>query len=194
MNSNITIGVTGGIGSGKSVVCRIITTLGYPVFYSDDCAKTILATDPDVRETMIDLLGGKAYENNLPNKIFIAQALFNNPDIRDKINALIHPKVRSAYTSWHNQQSTATFNEAAILFETGSYKNFDKTILVRSPEELRIQRLLKRDNSTVDEIKKRMQSQWPDEKKAELADFFVDNDEIQLLIPQVLSIIKELNL
>ncbi len=191
MNSCITVGVTGGIGSGKTTVCRVLHAMGYPVFYSDKVAGEILDNDSGVRSKVIALLGDQAYTGELLNKAFVSAQIFSEPEIRERMNAIVHPAVRGSFETWLSQQETdIAFNEAAILFETGSYKNFDKNILVCSPNELRIKRLKERDNLSLPEIANRMAGQWSDDKKKDLADFVVENDERQLLIPQILEIIR----
>jgi dephospho-CoA kinase len=193
LNSIISVGITGGIGTGKSTICRILGIMGYPVFYSDTAAKEILSSNTDVRNQIIELFGSKTYIGNNPNKEYLAQMVFNDAKKLEQLNQIIHPAVRNQFKEWtQNQNSNFVFNEAAILFESGSYKNFSKTILVTSPTELRIERLLKRDQSTVEKIKSRMQNQWSDEQKIPLADFVIVNDEKTLILPQVLAILKKL--
>lgn len=193
MNSIITVGITGGIGTGKSTICRILGIMGYPVFYSDEAAKEILSSNLDVRNQIIELFGSQVYLGSNPNKEYLAQMVFNDAKKLEQLNQIVHPAVRNHFTAWSkNQNATLVFNEAAILFESGSYKNFSKTILVTSPTELRIERLLKRDETTIEKIKSRMQNQWSDDQKIPLADFVITNDEHSLIIPQVLEILKKL--
>lgn len=191
MDKFITIGVTGGIGSGKSYVCRIIEAMGYPVFYSDFEAKKLLNTDSELIKEVRNLFGEMAYQDNQLNKVFLAEQIFKNPELRKELNGLVHPRVRAAFTKFSKDtKSPICFNEAAILFETGSYKNFSKNILVTAPESLKISRLKKRDNSTENQIKLRMDSQWTDEQKSELADFIINNDENEPLLIQITEIIN----
>lgn len=193
MNSIISVGITGGIGTGKSTICRILGIMGYPVFYSDTAAKEILSSDSKVRNQIIELFGSQSYRGDKPDKEFLAQMVFNNTQNLEQLNQIVHPAVRKQLAEWSQvQNSKFVFNEAAILFESGSYKNFSKTILVTSPTELRIQRLLKRDKTSVEQIKARMANQWSDDQKIPLADFIVVNDEKVLIIPQVLEILKKL--
>lgn len=167
--------------------------MGYPVFYSDTVAKEILSSNPNVRNQIIELFGSETYIGNNPDKEYLARMVFNDAKKLEQLNQIIHPAVRNQFKEWtQNQNSNFVFNEAAILFESGSYKNFSKTILVTSPTELRIERLLKRDQSTVEKIKSRMQNQWSDEQKIPLADFVIVNDEKTLILPQVLAILKKL--
>jgi dephospho-CoA kinase len=167
--------------------------MGYPVFYSDTAAKEILSSDSKVRNQIIELFGSQSYRGDKPDKEFLAQMVFNNTQNLEQLNQIVHPAVRKQFAEWSQvQNSKFVFNEAAILFESGSYKNFSKTILVTSPTELRIQRLLKRDKTSVEQIKARMANQWSDDQKIPLADFIVVNDEKVLIIPQVLEILKKL--
>lgn len=167
--------------------------MGYPVFYSDHEARTILSEDNDTKQEVISLFGENAFTNNVPNRAYIAQQVFQNSEKLEKLNALIHPKVRTKFETWKTlQQSPIVFNEAAILFETGAYKNFTKNILVTAPKDLRIARVLARDNSSVEEIEKRMASQWPENKKIALADFIIENNDKAAVLPQLESILKTL--
>lgn len=177
------IGVTGGIGSGKSFVCQIIERIGYPVYYSDNESKLIVDSNKEIKEQLISLLGDAVYENNQLNRPFLAQQLFSSDEIRTQVNAIIHPVVRAQFDLWASQQQAkCVFNEAAILFETGSYKQFDKTILVTAPIELRIQRTMQRSNFTRAEVERRMEAQWEDERKIALADYVIVNDGQPLLV------------
>lgn len=178
----IKVGITGGIGSGKSFVCSIIEKIGYPVYYSDQESKLIVDKDPIIRQELISLLGTNAFKENQLNRKFIADQLFNSDEIRMKLNEIIHPKVRAYFNQWcFSQNSEIVFNEAAILFETESYKQFDSIVLVTAPDELKIQRVVKRDGLSESEIKQRMQKQWSDNHKAPLANFIVVNDGSPLL-------------
>jgi dephospho-CoA kinase len=193
MRKYISVGITGGIGSGKSFICQIIDTMGYPVFYADNQAKKILSSNLQAVEAISELFGEKAYLNGELNRSFLAESIFNNPEQREKMNTIVHPLVRKAYEHWaDSRDSSLVFNEAAILFETGSYKNFDKIILVTAPEKLRINRIQKRDEASTQEIKVRMNAQWSDEKKIPLADIIIINDEVSQLLPQIVKAIEQL--
>jgi len=184
------IGLTGGIGSGKSVVAKIFKALQIPIFNSDLRARIILETDSDVRHAIIQLIGSESYKGNMPNRSLIASRVFENQELREKLNAIVHPAVGRAFKHWVESQSNAAYiiKEAAITFETGIYKDLDATILVMAPKELRIQRIEERDGMSEDEILNRMNSQWSDERKAQLADFTISNGPDDALIPQVLRI------
>ncbi len=184
------IGITGGIGSGKSVVGQILEAMHFPVYYSDQQSKILVDTDLIIREELIKLLGTKVYLDGKLNRPFLTQQLFSNDDLRLKINQIIHPKVREAFTNWVNKQSSnLVFNEAAILFETGAYQLMDYNILVTAPLELKIDRVLKRDNITINEIQERISKQWSDEEKIPLADFVIVNDEVKPLLQQIEAIL-----
>ena len=184
------IGITGGIGSGKSVVAQILEAMHFPVYYSDQQSKILVDTDLIIREELIKLLGKEVYLDGKLNRPFLTQQLFSNDELRLKINQIIHPKVREAFTNWVNKQSSnLVFNEAAILFETGAYQLMDYNILVTAPLELKIERVLKRDNITINEIQERISKQWSDEEKIPLADFVIVNDEVKPLLQQIEAIL-----
>lgn len=184
------IGITGGIGSGKSVVGQILEAMHFPLYYSDQQSKILVDTDLIIREELIKLLGTKVYLDGKLNRPFLTQQLFSNDDLRLKINQIIHPKVREAFTNWVNKQSSnLVFNEAAILFETGAYQLMDYNILVTAPLELKIERVLKRDNIAINEIQERISKQWSDEEKIPLADFVIVNDEVKPLLQQIEAIL-----
>lgn len=186
------IAITGGIGSGKSTVCKIFEQLGFPVFYSDVEAINILNENKLVKSQIIELLGEEAYKNNELNRIFISSKIFNDLSLKEKMNSIVHPTVRLAFDNWATTQKfNIVFNEAAILFETGAYKNFYKTILVTSPESLKIKRIIVRDNCTEQEARLRIKNQWSDEKKIKLADFILNNDESEPLLQQISDLIAK---
>ena len=184
------IGITGGIGSGKSVVGQILEAMHFPVYYSDQQSKILVDTDLVIREELIKLLGTEVYLDGKLNRPFLSHQLFSNDELRLKINQIIHPKVREAFTNWVSKQSSnLVFNEAAILFETGAYKSMDYNILVTAPLELKIERVLKRDNITINEIQDRISKQSSDEEKIPLADFVIVNDEVKPLLQQIEAIL-----
>jgi dephospho-CoA kinase len=188
------VGVTGGIGSGKSYICRIFESFGYPVFYSDIEAKKIILNDSKVISEITLAFGEQAYIDGVYSREYIASIVFNDPEKLKKLNQIIHPTVRKAFDSWaEKQKSDIVFNEAALLFENGSWKDFDKVILVHADMETRIKRLIQRDGSTEEEIYRRINSQWSDEKKMVLADYCIDNSENQLLQPQIDEILNKIS-
>lgn len=187
------IGITGGIGAGKSLVAEIIKAMGYPVYNSDERAKELTDSNPKIKEGLIHLFGEEIYQNDTLNKFALAQAIFSDESLREKVNALIHPIVREDFNLYTlAQNAELVFNESAILFETRSFKNFDAIILVYAPKELRIKRIMKRDNCSENEVLKRMNSQFSDEEKYQLTEFRVLNDEQTPLLVQVEKIILNL--
>ena len=174
------VGLTGGIGSGKTTVAGFFKDLGIPVYIADDAGKRLLAENSDIREKVSELLGVAAYNEQVPDRKYIANKVFKDKDLLEKLNAIIHPAVASDFQDWVSKQTSEyIIYEAAILFEAGGYKKCDLSILVTAPHELKIGRLQKRDESTVEEIEARMGHQWPDEKKAKLADFLIENKDLQ---------------
>ena len=187
------IGITGGIGSGKTFVCHILEKLGYPVFYSDQEAKKLMNENLDLIIKIKELLGYGAYLNGIINKSFIARKIFETPTLRNELNAVVHPEVYLAFENWSKSQpSNLVFNESALLFETESYKRFDKTILITADICLKIERIKKRDLLDEIEIKHRMNSQLSDEIKLKLADFVIENNEDKLLLPQLIQFINQI--
>jgi dephospho-CoA kinase len=188
------IGLTGGIGSGKSVVARIFQALHIPVFNSDLRARKILETDSDVRKAIVELLGEGAYDGESPRRAWIASRVFNNEALRKGLNQIVHPAVGRAFDKWLLEHSDAPYiiKEAAIIFETGIYRDLDATILVTAPRKVRVDRIRERDGMAEEEIEKRMAAQWSDEKKLDYADFSISNGLQDALIPQVLEIHKQL--
>jgi dephospho-CoA kinase len=189
------VGITGGIGSGKTTVCKIFETLGIPVYYADDRAKWIMVNDPQIVSGVKKLFGNEAYfEDGSLNRKHIASKAFKDKSKLQKLNYLVHPAVGKDGIDWHNSQKEVpyTLKEAAIMFESDNYKLLDKTITVYAPKETRIERVMKRDGSTRAEIESRMNRQMPEEEKVKLADFVIYNDGEKLLVDQVLAIHTEL--
>jgi dephospho-CoA kinase len=187
------IGITGGIGSGKSYICQILEKMGYAIFYSDLEAKKLMTQNKELIQQIKFIIGEHAYLNEELNKSIIRKFLYENEVNKEKLNALIHPFVYQAFEKWTNViQKEIVFNESALLFETNSYKRFNKTILVTAPEEIRIERLIKRDSLNIEEIKKRFNTQLKDSIKSKKADYIIDNNDKELLIPQINKILNEL--
>jgi len=187
------IGVTGGIGSGKSVVCRIFNVLGIPVFDADAEAKRLMTIDASLRNAIRVEFGTEAYhEDGTLNRPYLADQVFNDEQRLKILNGLVHPVVIRKGEEWAQQQKAPyTIKEAALLFESGSFKLNHYTILVSAPVGIRIERVMQRDGVTAAQVKARMERQWPDERKRQLADFVIVNDGIQALIPQVLALDKQ---
>lgn len=176
------VGITGGIGSGKSYVCGILEKMGYPVYYSDKASKQLTVTNAEIRYGLIKLLGDELFDGNELNKTLLASRIFSDDVIREQVNQIIHPVVRADFKRWaEEQQAPFVFNEAAILIETGAYKTLDYTVLVTADKETRIQRTIERDGVSREEVLARMAKQWEDEEKARHADFLIYNDGRPLL-------------
>ena len=190
----IKVGITGGIGAGKSIVSRIIESMGFPVFYSDLESKKITNNHPEVKAGLISLFGQDVYINDELNKPFLAQQIFSSDENRIAVNSLIHPLVRQAFENFviTHQHSPLVFNEAAILFETGSYTNFDVNVLVAADKDIRIDRVMKRDGVSREQVIARMNKQWSDEEKMELADYLIENNDNSAVLAQVESLIQDL--
>lgn len=186
------IGVTGGIGSGKTFVCHVLEKMGYPVFYTDLAARDIMSSDPLLKEQIKKLLGESAYfQDGTLNKELVAAAIFSDESIRVKVNSYVHPAVYRAFDQWTEQHiSDLVFIESALMIETGFYKELDKVILVVADEITRLHRVAHRDNTTHDKVQERMMVQSNDEHKKTLADFVIDNSENKLIIPQLAEILK----
>jgi dephospho-CoA kinase len=184
------VGITGGIGSGKTTVCGIFAALGVPIYYADTRAKEVMVTD---QQLMIDItrnFGDAAYQNGVLNRQFLAEQVFSNKDKLAVLNGLVHPAVGRDFMNWvsEHQQFPYVMKEAAILFESGAYKAVNTTVLVTAPEDVRLQRVMQRDGVAEAEVRMRMTNQWPEERKVELADHTIINDGKHLLIPQVLAL------
>lgn len=186
------VGITGGIGSGKTTACRVFEVLGIPVFYADTVAKEIMTQDALLIEGVKTAFGDESYfEDGKLNNKHIAGIVFNNEKALAQLNALVHPAVFRAFDAWEATIPATvsyTLKEAAILFESGSYKLCDTTILVTAPYEIKIKRLMQRDGVTEEQVKARMDKQLSDEEKSRLADHFIVNDEQQSIIEQVLAL------
>jgi len=191
----IRVGITGGIGSGKSTVCKVFELLNVPVYYSDLEAKLILETDPGVLQALNKTFGPAVLDaKKKPDRKKIAAVVFSDKKKLEELNAIIHPAVGKHFEEWCKKNADAPFilKEAAILFESGAYRQVDKVIMVTAPLELKIARIMKRDRLSKEEIEKRINSQLSDEEKAERSDFVIRNDETVLLTPQILEVHRKL--
>ena len=197
MSSKLTkVGITGGIGSGKSFVAEMIEKMGYPVFYSDYEAKQIIANDVEVQSQIIALLGEESYIDGKYNIPFVSQKVFSDNQLREQINAIVHPAVRQAFEKWaiaKSEYSDIVFNEAAIMIESGAYRGMDQIILVSAPLDVRIQRVIARDSISEDHAKARIAAQSSDEFKRPYVQFEVINDG-RALLPQLNSIMDSIRL
>lgn len=188
------VGITGGIGSGKSTVSAVFVSLGIPFYNADARAKWLTEHHPDIVREIIALFGNQAYAFGSYNRKYIASLVFNDTDKLLQLNQIIHPRVEADYKQFCEEHKDAlyTLKEAAILFESGSYKLLDKTIMVLADKELRIRRVCKRDNISREDVLKRMEKQMPDKEKVKLADFVIKNNLQDMIIPQVIELHKQL--
>jgi dephospho-CoA kinase len=187
------VGLTGGIGSGKTVVANIFRVLGIPVFDADAAAKEIMETDLQLAEKIKAAFGEETYTGDKLNRKILADKVFNDPHQLEKLNALVHPAAIQAGLDWAEQQTTPyAIKEAALMFEAGSAFNLQYVIGVYAPKALRIKRVMERSNLTRDEVLSRMSRQVDDNIKMRLCDFVISNDEQQMVLPQVLSLHQQL--
>ena len=188
------VGITGGIGSGKTTVCRIFEVIGVPVYYADIRAKQLYEEDQEMKSKVTELLGESVYTSDGLDRAEVARMVFSDKNLLQKLNEIVHPAVERDFNNWVEEFQNLPFvvKEAAILFENGGYKKLDRNILVTAPEEIRIKRVMKRDGVSAAQVQKRIRHQWPDEQKIPLADFIIKCDEENLVIPQVFGIEKML--
>jgi dephospho-CoA kinase len=189
------IGLTGGIGSGKSTVAEIFSRLGIPVFVSDEVAKMLQEEDEEVKKGISGIFGAAIYAGAQLDRAKVAEIVFTDKKKLEQLNAIVHPAVGKAFEEFCEKNKAASFvlKESAILFEIGDDKNLDGMIVVTAPDELRIERVMRRDGVEKEAVIKRMKNQVKQEEKAKKADHCIINDEQQLLIPQVLKVYRELN-
>lgn len=188
------VGLTGGIGTGKSTVGKLFQVLGVPVYNSDDRAKEMYFL-PEVKEKVTALLGNEAYQaDGSLNRAYVSQKIFSDSSLLSKINGIIHPAVEKDFAAFKEEHKSHRYiiKETALLFETGLYKKVDKIILVMAPLEERLKRVMQRDKSSREDVLKRISHQMPDEEKQPISDFVIDNNETEGLIPQVLAIHQKL--
>ncbi len=190
----IKIGITGGIGSGKTTICKIFRLLGIPVFEADIVAKQLLISRPEIRTGLIRLFGEGVYmQDGAVDRKKLANIIFNDDIHLEKMNKLVHPFVREEFYKWAGEQNSSyIIHEAAILFESGFYKMMDYTILVSAPEKQRIERVMKRDGVPEKQVRERMGRQWTDGEKRKLASIEIINDNKRLIIPDIIEIDKKL--
>ena len=180
------IGITGGIGSGKTFICQLFKALAVPVYNADDEAKKLMNTDLRIRESLIAAFGEATYKDGMLDRAFLAQQIFSDKEKLELVNGIVHPIVIQAAKDWAEQQKARySLKEAALLFESGSYKDLDYTILVTAPLSVRVQRVMERDGVTEEQVMERISKQLTDEEKIKMADFIIINDGITPLLPQV---------
>jgi len=190
----IKAGLTGGIGAGKSYVGKVFSKLGIPIFIADIEARKIQLTNPEVIDKMIHLLGKDIYlQNGDINRKKLAYIIFNDKIALQSVNEIIHPAVRNAFEKWTKKQDAPyVIQEAAIIFENQQSKNFDKIITVTAPVDLKIKRVMERDNISKGEVLKRMKNQLPDEEKTRQSDYVINTNDKKLLLPQIINIHNKL--
>lgn len=187
------IGITGGIGSGKSTVAKVFEVLGIRVYYADDAAKKLMNVDEDLKEKIQLQFGNEVYKNGKLDKKYLADIVFTSSEKLALLNALVHPATLKDAETWMQNQTTAyTLKEAALIFESGAQQNLDYVIGVTAPAPLRIQRTMNRDGISREEVIARMDKQMDETIKMKLCDFVVKNDEQQMLLPQVLALHEKL--
>lgn len=187
------VGLTGGIGSGKTTVAKMFQALGVPIYIADEEAKKLMNTSKVLKRQLTNLFGKQAYVENELNRPFIADIIFKNESYLQKMNAIVHPKVVAHFKKWASKQHTEyIIKEAAILFENNGYKQCDFVITVTAPKDAKIVRLLKREFTTKEKIEAVMNNQWPDEAKVKLSHYVIDNITIKNTKEQVLKIHHEI--
>lgn len=195
MSKPLLVGVTGGIGSGKSTVCRILEVLQVPIYYADNRAKIMITEDQELRSQIIDLFGQNSYHGSQLNRSYLAEKVFNDEQELKKMNAVVHPAVAHDFERFaqSHSENPVLVKEAALLFETGSYQQLNKNIVVIAKKDERIQRVLLRDPQRArDQVEAIIAKQTSDHQRTKLADYVIHNDGDQLLIPQVLNIHQQL--
>ena len=189
----IRIGLTGGIGSGKTTVAKIFETLGIPVYYADDAAKRIMNEDAALREAIQQNFGEESYTNNTLNRSYLASVVFGSAEKLALLNKIVHPLTIADSEAWMQLQTGPyAIKEAALIFESDVWKDLDKVIGVSSPIELRLQRTMERDGANREAVQARISKQMDEDEKMKRCDFVLYNDETQLLIPQVLALHEKL--
>lgn len=188
------IGLTGGIGAGKTTVAHIFEVLGIPVYYADEAAKRLMNEDPQLKEQIIGLFGAGAYKEGELDRHFLGDLVFSDPEKLSRLNNLVHPATQKDAERWLRLQKTPyAIKEAALIFEAGLQPDFDYIIGVTAPEPLRISRVMKRDQTSREKVLERIRQQMDEPEKIGLCDFVVHNDEQQAVLPQVLKIHEKLS-
>jgi dephospho-CoA kinase len=186
----IKVGLTGGIGSGKSLICEIFSRLKVPIYYADINAGILTETDPFIRRELMDLFGDEIYVNNTLNKNLMSARIFHDRSLLKEVNKIIHPKVTANFKEWCTRHDGYPYviEESAILFESNAYRAFDVYITVSTPKKLRMQRIMKRKNMTIEKARAIMRNQLPEQDKINLSHHVIINDGTKLVIPQVLNL------
>lgn len=189
------IGLTGGIGSGKTTIANFFKEKGVPVYIADDEAKKVMQSI-EIIDQIKSVFGETLFENNVLNRAKLAEIVFNNADKLAQLNAIVHPAVKKDFENWLQQHKNDQYvvYEAAILFESGRYKECDYIVTVTAPIEVRIERVMKRDNTTREQVLSRMEMQWNDEKRISLSNFVINNSNLKIANEEVVKILKILNI
>ncbi len=189
------IGITGGIGSGKSTIANYLVSLGFPVYVADDAGRRIMQKQ-EILEAIKEKFGSDVFNGKQLNRASLAGIVFDNPDRLKELNAIVHPAVRSDFKKWllKYQESPFVFYESAILFESGSYTEFDKIITIVAPLEIRITRVLERDSSDRQHVLNRIKAQWTDEERISKSDFVIENIKIDLAKQKMDEFLKILSI
>lgn len=189
MGTPLKIGITGGIGSGKSIVSKVFHELGIPIFDADSEAKRLMNENPIIQEQLIEKFGAEVYQNNQLDRAYLAKKVFDNPDALAALNQIVHPITIQAANDWMHAQTTPyVVKEAALFFESGTAGDLDYIVGVYAPKMIRLERVKKRDNADLKSIQNRMNNQLDEEMKMRLCDFIIINDDTQLLMPQILEL------
>lgn len=187
------VGLTGGIGSGKSTVAAMFRNLGVPVYNSDEEAKELMGNSEQIKQKIVTLLGEDSYNGGKLNREYISGRVFKDKEMLKALNNIVHPAVRNHFTQWaQNQHSKYVIQEAAIIFENESNEFYDQIILVTAPLDIRIKRVGQRDGLSPEQVMERVKNQWEDSRKASLADFVIENSELQNTAAQVMEIHRKL--
>jgi dephospho-CoA kinase len=187
------IGLTGGIGSGKTTVAEVFSQLGVAIYLSDDRAKALMVSDEELQLAIISLFGEQSYEMGMLNRAYIASKVFSDKKELEKLNALVHPALKKDFDLWCNEQTSPyIIKEAAILFESGVNKGLDKVILVEASAEIRLSRVMERDKVSSESVLARMEVQWSDERRKSLSDYVILNDDKCSVLEQVLEVHENL--
>ena len=188
------IGLTGGIGSGKSTIAQAIKHIGYPAYIADEEAARLMNSHPDIRKDITERLGANCYtsEGHI-NKPVLAQIIFENKEALEEVNRIVHPRVMEAFEQWAAMQSTSlVFCETAILYESGLERYFDAVICVTAPEEVRVRRVMERDRCELKDVMARVRNQMDEDEKCQRANFVIYNDGEHMAVPQVLDVLHKL--
>lgn len=188
----IKVGLTGGIGSGKTTIARIFETLDIPVYYADDAAKKLMNDNPDLKKSILKHFGEDSYKNNALDRKYLAAIVFNDKEKLELLNSLTHPVTIKDAEEWISKQTSPyIIKEAALLFESGAAEHLDYVIGVYAPQHIRIKRVMDRDEISSEEVMKRISRQMEEETKMKRCDFVINNNEQQFVIPQVLELNKK---